>query len=162
MISVSIPLSILLSFSDKLDTLLGFFLIDEAPTSSKDPYALRRSALGILRIIIENNLKIEFKEFFNNTLLDKYNLENINNDKIKNLMNFLIERFKFFLRSITKKQDVVNAFFIEKSTSYNFLNLYRKFLALNEFVNKNEGKRIIELNKRVSNIVTIERKKIDD
>tara|TARA_Y100000590_G_scaffold464632_1_gene634562 strand:- start:2553 stop:4628 length:2076 start_codon:yes stop_codon:yes gene_type:complete len=154
-------LSILLSFSDKLDTLLGFFLIDEAPTSSKDPYALRRSALGILRIIIENNLKIEFKEFFNNTLLDKYNLENINNDKIKNLMNFLIERFKFFLRSITKKQDVVNAFFIEKSTSYNFLNLYRKFLALNEFVNKNEGKRIIELNKRVSNIVTIERKKID-
>jgi glycyl-tRNA synthetase beta chain len=154
-------LSILLSLSDKLDTLLGFFLIDEMPTSSKDPYALRRSALGILRIIIENNLKIELEKFFNDDVINKYNLQNTKNFEIKNLIFFLINRFKFFLKAITKRQDVVNAFFIEKFFSSDFLTLYKKFLALNNFINKGEGKKIIELNKRALNIVTIEGKKIE-
>ena len=154
-------LSILLSLSDKLDNLLGFFLIGEMPTSSKDPYALRRASLGILRIIIENNLKIDLENFFNEEIISKYNLQNTSDFKIHNLIIFLIERFKFFLKSITKRQDVVNAFFIEKSFSSDFLILYKKFLALNEFINKEEGKKIIELNKRALNIVTIERKKMD-
>ena len=154
-------LSILLSLSDKLDTLLGFFLIGEMPTSSKDPYALRRASLGILRIIIENNLKIDLENFFNEEIISKYNLQNTSDFKIHNLIIFLIERFKFFLKSITKRQDVVNAFFIEKSFSSDFLILYKKFLALNEFINKEEGKKIIELNKRALNIVTIEGKKMD-
>ena len=154
-------LSILLSLSDKLDTLLGFFLIGEMPTSSKDPYALRRASLGILRIIIENNLKIDLENFFNEEIISKYNLQNTSDFKIHNLIIFLIERFKFFLKSITKRQDVVNAFFIEKSFSSDFLILYKKFLALNEFINKGEGKKIIELNKRALNIVTIEGKKMD-
>ena len=153
-------LSILLSLSDKIDTLLGFFLIDEMPTSSKDPYALRRSALGILRIIIENNLKIELEKFFNNEIINKYNLQNTKNFEIKNLIIFLIDRFRFFLKSITKRQDVVNAFFVKKSFSSDFLTLYKKFIALNEFINKGEGKKIIELNKRALNIVIIEGKKM--
>jgi len=153
-------LSILLSLSDKIDTLLGFFLIDEMPTSSKDPYALRRSALGILRIIIENNLKIELEKFFNNEIISKYNLQNTKNFEIKNLIIFLIDRFRFFLKSITKRQDVVNAFFVKKSFSSDFLTLYKKFIALNEFINKGEGKKIIELNKRALNIVIIEGKKM--
>ena len=154
-------LSILLSLSDKLDTLLGFFLINEMPTSSKDPYALRRSALGILRIIIENNLRINLESFFNNENINKYDLKNINNIDTKKIILFLIERFKFFLKSITKRQDVVNAFFTKEVFSSDFLKLYKKFLALNEFVNKGEGKKIIELNKRALNIVTIEGKKMD-
>ena len=153
-------LSILLSLSDKIDTLLGFFLIDEMPTSSKDPYALRRSALGILRIIVENNLKIELEKFFNNEIINKYNLQNTKNFEIKNLIIFLIDRFRFFLKSITKRQDVVNAFFVKKSFSSDFLTLYKKFIALNEFINKGEGKKIIELNKRALNIVIIEGKKM--
>ena len=154
-------LSILLSLSDKLDTLLGFFLIDEMPTSSKDPYALRRSALGILRIIIENNLKIELEKIFNDEVINKYNLQNTKNFEIKNLIFFLINRFKFFLKAITKRQDVVNAFFIEKFFSSDFLTLYKKFIALNNFINKGEGKKIIELNKRALNIVIIEGKKVE-
>jgi len=154
-------LSILLSLSDKLDNLLGFFLIDEMPTSSKDPYALRRSALGILRIIVENNLKIDLEKIFNNEVINKYNLQNTKNFEIKTLINFLIDRFRFFLKSITKRQDVVNAFFIEKYFSSDFLTLYKKFIALNEFINKGEGKKIIELNKRALNIVTIEGKKME-
>ena len=153
-------LSILLSLSDKLDTLLGFFLIDEMPTSSKDPYALRRSALGILRIIIENNLKIELNKFFSNDVVNKYNLQSSKNFKIKNLIAFLTDRFRFFLKSITKRKDVVNAFFIEKSFSSDFLTLYKKFIALDEFISKGKGKKIIELNKRALNIVTIEGKKM--
>ena len=64
------------------------------------------------------------------------------------------------MKSITKRQDIVNAFFIKESFKSDFLNLYKKFLALNKFVNKGEGKKIIELNKRALNIVTIEGKKL--
>ena len=131
------------------------------PTSSKDPYALRRSALGILRIIIENNLKIKLNEIFHDEIIKKYNLSDSSNLDIKNLIIFFIERFRFFLKSVTKRQDIVNAFFIDKSFSSDFLTLYKKFLALNKFINKNEGKKIIELNKRALNIVTIESKKMD-
>ena len=152
-------LSIILSLSDKLDTLLGFFLIDEMPSSSKDPFALRRSALGILRIIIENNLIINLENFFNDNIIKKYNLRSIDKINIKDLTNFLIERFKFFLKSITTRQDIVNAFFSEKFFNSDFLILYKKFIALNEFVINGQGKRIIELNKRALNIVTIEKKK---
>ena len=154
-------LSIILSLSDKLDTLLGFFLVDETPTSSKDPYALRRSALGILRIIIENNLKIELESFFNKELIEKYNLDNTDNFQIRSLISFLMDRFKFFLKSITRKQDVVNALFSKEIYSSDFLKLYKKFLALNDFVNEGQGKKIIELNKRALNIVIIEGKKLD-
>ena len=152
-------LSIILSLSDKLDTLLGFFLIDEMPSSSKDPFALRRSALGILRIIIENNLIINLENFFNDNIIKKYNLRSIDKINIKDLINFLIERFKFFLKSITTRQDIVNAFFSEKFFNSDFLILYKKFIALNEFVINGQGKRIIELNKRALNIVTIEKKR---
>ena len=130
----------MLSLSDKLDTLLGFFLIDEMPTSSKDPYALRRSALGILRLIIENNLKIELENFFNEEVINKYSLEESKKFEIKKLIIFLIDRFRFFLKSITKRQDIVNAFFIGESFSSDFLTLYKKFIALNDFINKGEGK----------------------
>ena len=152
-------LSYILSLSDKLDTLLGFFLIAEIPSASKDPYALRRAALGILRIIIENNLKIKLEPFLKE-IVHIYNLPNISNFKVKNLIIFLTERFKFLLKSITKKQDVVNSFFTHKTYNSNFLILYKKFLALNEFIKKGEGKKIIELNKRALNIVTIEGKKM--
>jgi len=152
-------LSILLSLSDKLDTLLGFFLIDEMPSSSKDPFALRRSALGILRIIIENNLIINLEKFFDENIINKYKLENNNKINIKDLILFFIDRFKFFLKSKTIRQDIVNAFFSEKFFNSNFLILYKKFIALNEFVINGQGKRIIELNKRALNIVTIEKKK---
>ena len=154
-------LSIILSLSDKLDTLLGFFLVYETRTSSKDPYALRRSALGILRIIIENNLKIELESFFNKELIEKYNLDNTDNFQIRSLISFLMDRFKFFLKSITRKQDVVNALFSKEIYSSDFLKLYKKFLALNDFVNEGQGKKIIELNKRALNIVIIEGKKLD-
>ena len=80
--------------------------------------------------------------------------------EIKKLIIFLIDRFRFFLKSITKRQDIVNAFFIGESFSSDFLTLYKKFIALNDFINKGEGKKIIELNKRALNIVTIEGKKM--
>ena len=59
------PFSIALGLTDKLDTLVGFFGINEKPTSSKDPYALRRLALGIIRILIENNKKFKLKDLIN-------------------------------------------------------------------------------------------------
>mgnify|MGYP001406082129 FL=1 len=115
----------------------------------------------ILRIIIENNLKIELESFFNKELIEKYNLDNTDNFQIRSLISFLMDRFKFFLKSITRKQDVVNALFSKEIYSSDFLKLYKKFLALNDFVNEGQGKKIIELNKRALNIVIIEGKKLD-
>ena len=62
------PFSITLSISDKIDTLIGFFGINEKPTSSKDPYALRRIALGIIRILIENKKNIKIHNLISNSL----------------------------------------------------------------------------------------------
>ena len=62
------PFSIALALSDKLDTLVGFFGIDQRPTSSKDPYALRRVALGIIRLLIENNKNLKIKDLINNSI----------------------------------------------------------------------------------------------
>src|SRR5512134_2623805 len=58
------PVSIVVALADKLDTLAGFFAIGEQPTGSKDPYALRRAALGILRIVIENRLRLNLRSLF--------------------------------------------------------------------------------------------------
>ena len=89
------------------------------------------------------------------------NLDNTDNFQIRSLISFLMDRFKFFLKSITRKQDVVNALFSKEIYSSDFLKLYKKFLALNDFVNEGQGKKIIELNKRALNIVIIEGKKLD-
>jgi glycyl-tRNA synthetase beta chain len=73
--------SITVALADKIDNLVGFFGINEKPTSSKDPYALRRSALGILRILIENRISISLKELINNSensyLTQRVNMQNV-------------------------------------------------------------------------------------
>ena len=56
------PVSVVVALAEKLDTLVGFWLIDEKPTGSKDPYALRRAALGVIRLILENNLRVDLAE----------------------------------------------------------------------------------------------------
>ena len=94
------PFSIALSITDKIDTLVGFFGINEKPTSSKDPLALRRIALGIIRILIENkkNLKINDLLIYSSSLFQDqgYKLENINLQK--ELNEFLKDRFKYYLK----------------------------------------------------------------
>ena len=87
---------------DKLDTLIGFFIIDRQPSSSKDPFALRRNALGIIRILIKNKLSLSLKEIFNNSK-NLYKMQNINLENeslIENLNEFFTERFKIILKVV--------------------------------------------------------------
>ena len=156
------PFSIALALTDKIDTLVGFFGVNQKPTSSKDPYALRRSALGIIRLLLEN--KKEFKI----TDLIKYSISlyrdqgfNFPNEKVQEeLSTFLIERLKFYMKQKDIRYDIVEAsidsFSIDQASQ-----MYSKALALNRVIIKDIGNDIILSYKRASNILENELKNKD-
>jgi len=156
------PFSIALALTDKIDTLVGFFGVNQKPTSSKDPYALRRSALGIIRLLLEN--KKEFKI----TNLIKYSISlyrdqgfNFPNQKVQEeLSTFLIERLKFYMKQKDIRYDIVEAsidsFSIDQASQ-----MYSKALALNRVIIKDIGNDIILSYKRASNILENELKNKD-
>ena len=153
------PFSVALSITDKIDTIVGFFGINEKPTSSKDPLALRRIALGIIRILIENkkNLKINDLLIFSSSLFQDqgYRLENINLQK--ELNEFLKDRFKYYLKEKEIRYDIAEA--IISSFSLNkIFSSYEKARYLNKIINKQIGLDIISSFKRASNILENEMK----
>ena len=151
------PLSIALSITDKIDTLVGFFGINEKPTSSKDPLALRRSALGIIRILIENKKNLRINDFLTFSSLSYenqgFNLEN--KDLQKELHNFLKDRFRYYLKEKEIRHDIIDA--ILSSFSLNKLfSSFEKAKCLNKVINNQIGKSIISSYKRASNIFEAE------
>ena len=151
------PYSITLSLSDKIDTLVGFFGVNEKPSSSKDPYALRRIALAIIRIIIENkkDLKItDLISYSSNIYLDQgFNF--INKIFHKDIINFLKERYRYYLKEKNIRYDIINA----AANSFNPNNislLYEKTKSLNKIIDKQIGEDIIFTYKRASNILNTE------
>ncbi len=153
------PISVAVALIDKIDILVGFFGLNEKPTSSKDPFALRRSAIGLLRIITENNLNIQLKDLINYSIAS-YNEQNVNfpNKLIqKDILLFLKERFKNLLKDQKVRADIIEAV----STSYsgaNFLKLYKKSVIFNKNISKETCKDIIGTYKRASNIINQEAK----
>ena len=144
---------------DKIDLLVGFFGIDQKPTSSKDPFALRRSAIGLLRIITENKLPIQIKDLINCSI-STYKDQNVtfkNSSIEKDILIFLKERFKNLLRDKKIRNDVINATESLYATS-DFLTLYKKSLFINKNISKDIFKKVIEIYKRASNIVAQELK----
>ena len=153
------PFSVALSITDKIDTIVGFFGINEKPTSSKDPLALRRIALGIIRILIENkkNLKINDLLIYSSSLFQDqgYRLENINLQK--ELNEFLKDRFKYYLKEKEIRYDISEA--IISSFSLNkIFSSYEKARCLNKIINNQIGLDIISSFKRASNILENEMK----
>jgi len=151
--------SIALAVADKLDTLIGFFGISKKPTSSKDPYALRRSALGLLRILIENNKQFKIKDLmsYSHQLYQDQKIE-LNNKLIQaQLISFLIDRLKYYMKKKKIRKDVVeaslNSFGIDQITI-----IYKKSVAFNKSLNTNLGDNIISSYKRASNILENELK----
>jgi len=161
------PFSISLSITDKIDTLVGFFGINEKPTSSKDPLALRRTALGVIRTLVENkkNLKLnDLLSYSSSLYLDQgFNFTNTNLQK--ELSVFLTERFKYYLKEKEIRYDIIEA--IISSSSLNKLSSsYEKARSLNKVINSQIGIDITSAFKRASNILENEMKnnqiKIDD
>ncbi len=153
------PLSIAVSLIDKIDVLVGFFGINEKPTSSKDPFALRRNAIGLLRIIVENKLSIQIKDLINYSInvYQEQNVKFTNSFITKEIFFFLRERFKNLLKDKKIRNDIIEAV----DSSYNgqdFLVLYKKSSLINKNISKDICKNIIETYKRASNIIDHELK----
>ena len=148
------PISYALSILDKLDTLVGFYLINEKPTSSKDPFALRRAAIGLLRTIIENNLTVKIRDlidYFIKIYL-KQGVTQSNNEVNKELITFFRERMKNILKEKKIRTDIIEAS-ISSHLSDDFLELYKKTLIMNKFISKDLGKNAVSTYKRASNIL---------
>ncbi len=148
------PISYSISIVDKLDSLIGFFLINEKPTSSKDPFALRRAAIGLLRIIIENNLTIRLQDLINHSikLFEEQGVEIKNTMTEKEVLNFFKERMKNILKEKKIKTDIIEAS-ISSHNGDNYLDLYKKNLLMNKFIAREEGRNIISSYKRSFNII---------
>ncbi len=143
-----------ISIVDKLDSLVGFFLINEKPTSSKDPFALRRAAIGLLRTIIENNLTIKLVDLINysSKLFQDQGVEIKNNNIEKEVLNFLKERMRNILKEKKIRSDIIDAS-ISSHIGDNFLDLYKKNILMNKYLNKEVGINTISSYKRAFNII---------
>jgi len=155
------PYNITLSITDKIDTLVGFFGVNEKPSSSKDPYALRRTALGIIRIIIENKRDLKISDlisYSSNIYLDQgFNFSN--NSLQKDILNFLKDRFKYYLKEKNIRHDIIEA----TSNVFNLNTIstvFEKAKSLNKVINKTIGEDIVSSYKRASNILHSEVKDI--
>ncbi len=158
-ISISSPvpkktISSALSIIDKLDSLVGFFLINEKPTSSKDPFALRRAAIGLLRNLIENNLVVKVRDLidYSTKIYLDQGVKPSNENVAKDLLKFFRERMKNILKEKKIRADIIEAS-ISSHLNDNFLELYKKTLVMNKFISKDLGKNALSTYKRASNIL---------
>ena len=148
------PFSYSISIVDRIDTLVGFFVINEKPTSSKDPFALRRAAIGLLRIIIENKLSFKLRDLISYAvrLYQEQGVE-INNDKTEQeVLEFIKERMRNVLKLKNIKTDIIEAS-VSSHAGDNFLALYIKTILMNKYINKGIGLNVISSYKRASNIL---------
>jgi glycyl-tRNA synthetase beta chain len=137
------PVAIAVALADKIDTLTGFWSVDEKPTGSKDPYALRRAALGVIRIVLDNKLRL------------RLNAVTANNT---DLLSFFADRLKVQLREQGARHDLVDAVFALEGQD-DLLLIVRRVEALGKFLDTDDGKNLLAGYKRAANIIRIEEKK---
>jgi glycyl-tRNA synthetase beta chain len=157
------PVSVAVALADKIDTLVGFWAIDEKPTGSKDPYALRRAALGVIRLTLENALRfsiLNVAEFAIRGLLEtgtRHPL--IDSGKLPtDLLAFFADRLKVQLRDQGARHDLVDAVFALGGQD-DLLMVVRRVEALGRFLDTDDGKNLLAGTKRANNILSIEEKK---
>ena len=154
--------SIALALTDKIDTLVGFFGIEQKPTSSKDPFALRRSALGVIRLLIENNKQIKLRDLINysyNLYLEQgFNLPS--KTIYKDLNIFFTERLKYYMKEKEIRSDIIEAAIISYGID-NIIKVYKKAFVLNKIIKQETGKTVISCYKRASSILDHELKNIE-
>ncbi len=174
-------LGIVLSIADKIDSIVGFFLADEKPTSSKDPYALRRAVLGIIRIGFQYNIAFPIRILVEKSL-NAYPVKTLKEllgekegdgkflkkkkDLVEEIIIFFVERLKTYLKENEMlQQDIVNAVIeeylsdLEAHKYCDILYLAKKIKFLSQFISEKENHKIIQLYKRSANILAIEEKK---
>lgn len=156
------PVSVAVALADKIDSLVGFFAIDEKPTGSKDPYALRRAALGVIRIILENKLRLPLLPAFEFALGGYDGLsQGFDRAKVaRDVLEFFADRLKVHLRDKGVRHDLVAAVFAIGDED-DLVRLMARVEALAEFVKSDDGANLLVAYRRAANIVRIEEKKDD-
>jgi len=162
----SAPVSVAVALADKLDTLAGFWAIDEKPTGSKDPYALRRAALGVIRIVLDNKLRLPLLGgAFRKALAALPKMPDPKNVKDapsispeEDLLGFFGDRLKVYLREAGARHDLVDAVFALEGQE-DLVLIVRRVEALGKFLETEDGKNLLAGTKRAANILSIEEKK---
>ena len=181
------PVSVSVAMADKLDTLVGFWAIDEKPTGSKDPFALRRAALGVIRLIIENKLRIPLTQNIEITLrpIQKYldfmiraanisvhapegyaetlekelsRITDLYQTLPTDLLSFFADRLKVHLKGEGVRHDLIDAVF-SLGGEDDLVRLLARVDALSAFVSTDDGANMLAAHKRAANILRIEEKK---
>ena len=147
------PVSVAVALADKLDTLTGFWAIDEKPTGSKDPFALRRAALGVVRILIENRIRLALTSVFAKAFANFKG----GADQSFDLLAFFHDRLKVYLRDQGARHDLIDAVITPQSDD--LLQIVRRVEALGSLLDTEEGKNLLAGTKRAANILTAEEKK---
>ncbi len=156
------PVAISAALADKFDMLTGFFAIGEKPTGSKDPYALRRAALGVIAITLENNLRLSLRSLFA-AALQQYGVINgiaLASDAkalLSELLGFFSERLKVYLRERGTRYDLIDAVFALPGQD-DLLLIVSRVEALGRFLDTNDGKDLLAGYRRAANILRAEEK----
>jgi glycyl-tRNA synthetase beta chain len=156
------PVSVVVALADKISTLIGFWVSDEKPTGSKDPYALRRAALGVIRLIISNELRLAltpiFRREWHEYAIREPGVTAKPEATIADLLSFFADRLKVQLRDQGARHDLVDAVF-SLGGQDDLLLVVRRVEALGKFLDTDDGKNLLAGTKRASNILSIEEKK---
>jgi glycyl-tRNA synthetase beta chain len=152
----SAPVSVAVALADKIDTLVGFWAIGEPPTGSKDPYALRRAALSVIRLIFENRLRLPLTPVIE-TARDLYR-ELAGPAITGSLLDFFADRLKVALREKGVRHDLISAVFALGGED-DLVRLLARVDALQDFLNSEDGENLLTAYKRAENIVRIEEKR---
>ncbi len=164
------PVAVAVALADKLDTLVGFWAIDEKPTGSKDPYALRRAALGVVRIVLENKVRFSFIDQIKTQIENAATCElsrppenriitELNSLNPANLLTFILDRLKVVLRDQGLRHDLIDAVFALGGDD--LVDITARATALQDFLSSDDGANLLAGYKRAANILRAEAKKGD-
>ena len=157
----SAPVSIAAALADKLDILTGFWAIDEKPTGSKDPYALRRAALGVIRNVLENGVNLRLKHFLlSPVVLDAFPVLDRNRAEavVDDLIAFFADRLKVYLRDKGARHDLIDAVFALGDQD-DLLIIAKRVEALGRLLDSDDGLNLLSGYRRAVNILRAEEKK---
>jgi glycyl-tRNA synthetase beta chain len=154
------PVSVAVALADKIDTLVGFFAIGERPTGSKDPYAMRRAALGVIRLVLENGLRLRLGPVFRASghLYGEIAADSKGEPLADGLLDFFADRLKVHLREQGVRYDLVSAVFALGGED-DLVRLLARVEALAAFIGSEDGANLLVAYNRAANIVAIEEKK---
>ncbi|MCF6272928.1 MAG: glycine--tRNA ligase subunit beta, partial [Rhodobacteraceae bacterium] len=163
--------SVAVALADKIDTLTGFWAIDEKPTGSKDPFALRRAALGVIRLVLENGVRVGLNSVFVEKVSKHKTRVNLfgpkaQGEKIifdpafpgamaKNLLSFFHDRLKVYLKDKGIRHDVIDAC-LKMPGNDDLTLLNKRAEALQAFLNSDDGENLLQGYKRAANILKAE------